>query len=109
MMTKKGILFFSYFLLLVSLTCCTSNQEKLFEAVLNNDVDKVSDLLEGEIDINTMNEEGRTPLMQAVASGFDRIVELLLQNGADVTLADAEGYNAYRLAKRKTTTISRLP
>lgn len=86
--------------MLVSLTCCTSNQEKLFEAVLNNDVDKVSGILEGDIDINAMNEEGRTPLMQAVASGFERIVDLLLQNGADVMLEDAKGYNAYGLAIR---------
>ena len=53
---KKGILFVSSFLLLVSLTCCTSNREKLFEAMINNDVDRDSDLLESDIDINAMNK-----------------------------------------------------
>ena len=41
----------------------------------------------------------RTPLMAACIDGHEDIVELLLENNADVSLVDKDGLTAYQLAE----------
>ena len=43
------------------------------------------------ININQKNEDGQTVLAQAISSGLDRHVEMLLDKGADVTILDNDG------------------
>ena len=46
-------------------------------------------------DINARSREGRTPIMYAAMKGWLPTVELLLENGADKDLTDAEGLNVF--------------
>jgi ankyrin repeat protein len=45
-------------------------------------------------DVNQQNNHGRTPLIEATRNGADKIVKLLLGNGADVNSKDEEGKTA---------------
>ncbi len=49
-------------------------------------------LLEWGLDINAQNHAGETPLARAVKGGNHDVVQLLLERGADVHLADKEGH-----------------
>lgn len=57
-------------------------------------VDVIRVLLEKEsANINVQDEaSGQTPLMAAVLSGKPKIVEFLLEKGADVTIGEKDGY-----------------
>ena len=62
-------------------------------------LDAAQMLLENGADVNTKDDWGSTPLMNAVysESGIET-VQLLLDNGADPTLKDSEGKTAYDYA-----------
>lgn len=45
-----------------------------------------------------MNRGGRTPLHMAASRGHKRVVEFLIENGADVTIKDTKGMNSYDAA-----------
>jgi uncharacterized protein len=48
-------------------------------------------LLEADADINATDEQGKTALYHAIESGDESIMELLLEHGADVTIASKTG------------------
>jgi ankyrin repeat protein len=50
-------------------------------------------------DINGRNWRGSTPLMEAIESENESIVKMLLEQGVDVHLMDADGNTALRLSK----------
>ena len=52
-------------------------------------------LLKYGSDINARSREGRTPIMYAAMKGWIKTVEILLENGADKELTDAEGLNVF--------------
>uniref|UniRef100_A0A0D6R704 Uncharacterized protein n=1 Tax=Araucaria cunninghamii TaxID=56994 RepID=A0A0D6R704_ARACU len=51
--------------------------------------------------VNSSDEEGWTPLHSAVSSGKDNVVEVLLQAGADVSMANKGGRTALHYAASK--------
>ncbi|MGK5594078.1 MAG: ankyrin repeat domain-containing protein [Parachlamydiaceae bacterium] len=59
-----------------------------FHAIANQDIDQVSAFIEGGIDLNQSDEDGRTALHQAIRCGTPEIVELLTKHGADPSLKD---------------------
>lgn len=61
----------------------------------------VSHLLEKGADINTTDENGRTPLINASFKGDSETVKTLLDHGADTTVKDKSGSTALTLAKLK--------
>ncbi len=62
---------------------------EIHTAVLNNEKGKVEELLRNNQNIiNSFDKAGRTPLHLAAAYGYSDIVQILLNNGADVTKAD---------------------
>jgi hypothetical protein len=65
------------------------NQEEkdkyLFDAIDIDDADKVEDALNNGANVNALNNDGDTPLIRAINSGEYDVIELLLENGADVT------------------------
>ncbi len=65
----------------------------LFEAVRKQSLDACRLLVAAGADVNFVNEQniGATPLMMAVGYKEPQIVNLLLENDADVNLADANG------------------
>lgn len=72
---------------------------KLHNAVRENDFDEVNKILqEKKININAQTYRKATPLHIAVDSNFRKIVEILLQYGADPNVVNASGYTPYQLA-----------
>ena len=63
----------------------------LFEAIGNHDYDEVENALNNGANVNALNNDGDTPLIRAIKSDniiYDTkydVIELLLENGADVT------------------------
>ena len=67
------------------------NQKKLFDAIGNQDDDKIRDLLESQPDLaNPRGPHGKTPLEAAIESGYAGAVEALLDCGAE---ANAKGHH----------------
>lgn len=61
------------------------------------------------VNINHINKDGENALLTAVKMDREEIVVFLLRNGADISLKNAEGENAFDIAKKgKNETIIRL-
>lgn len=73
-------------------------EKLLFEAIKENDVEKVKFLLKEGVDVNAGKDKHWTPIMQASQQEYasKEIVELLIDNGADLALKD--GYSRSILA-----------
>lgn len=56
--------------------------------------------------INTKNEDGKTPLIFAILIGNSEVVKALMNNGADASIKDKFGKTAYDYAKDKQITLS---
>lgn len=71
----------------------------LFNAINKNDYELTKYLIEQNPDlVNCQDQEGATPLFYAVAYGDNRILDLLLQLGAEPDLADNFGNTPLRIA-----------
>ncbi len=57
-------------------------------------IDHVSQFLEKQVDVNSADDSGTTPLIAAALAGRDEVVELLLGRQADVHRRDMEGKTA---------------
>jgi len=68
------------------------------EAALDGNTDFVRNALEHRIDVNAIDEEGRSALQLASFDGHHQIVGLLLKKGADVNHADLMGRTALMFA-----------
>jgi len=62
--------------------------EKLFEAIKNDDIKQVERLIQSGIDVNCENEFGDSPLLQACLNENVPIVKLLVENKADINKPD---------------------
>lgn len=66
---------------------------ELLQAIESDNVQKVHEILAIGVDVNCMNEDGEFPLKTACWLGNREIVELLIENGADVNLADESEFD----------------
>lgn len=65
----------------------------LFAALSDEDVDAANAALKAGANINSKSPRGaQTPLMQSVLHGRTKMVEWCLENGADVTIGERDGY-----------------
>lgn len=72
---------------------------ELSQAIENDDVQKVREVLSADIDVNAENNAGEFPLETACQRGNKEIVELLIENGADVNHSEeSEFYTALMTA-----------
>jgi hypothetical protein len=58
-------------------------------------------LRQPSIELDTIDIDGRTPLMWAVERGHEGIIGLLLENGADPKIKNAEGKTAAEIAREQ--------
>lgn len=76
--------------------------EKIFEAIVSNDMDTVQSLLDsGSIDVNCCTDvenDSMSPLHYAADRGHLAIVKLLLSRGANVNAINADGNTSLMLA-----------
>lgn len=63
----------------------------LLEAVKNNDMEKIKELIKFPIDINIKDSYGWTPIMWASKNGNKDLVEILLSMGADTSIRNNDG------------------
>ena len=66
-------------------------EERLRAAATLGDTEEVEQLLAANADIETADEDGRTPLIEAAWRGYGRIAMKLLQAGAQLDKADRSG------------------
>lgn len=72
----------------------TSQENEFFAAICHNESELVLRLLAMGCEVNAFFENGLMPLMVAARAGADDVLEVLLQEGADARVVDAEGRNA---------------
>jgi ankyrin repeat protein len=65
-----------------------SNKEAIFDAVVQNDRDKIIECIKAGADINMKDENGLSPLHFAADRGLDLIVSCLIQSGANIEACD---------------------
>lgn len=78
-----------------------SNQEVFLKAVRKGDtteLQKILQRLEGALNINFYDKEGQTALHQSCMDGNLELVKLLIKFGADVRLANRDGWSALHIA-----------
>lgn len=67
-------------------------------ACLLRSLDCVALLIEKGANINAQDNEGRTPLHDAILSGFKDLAELLVRKGADYNIVDKSSKSAREIA-----------
>jgi len=68
------------------------------DAAMRGDKVVVSDMIERNVDVDAVDENGRTALQLAAFDGFDEVVQVLLKNGADPRRIDGMGRTALMFA-----------
>jgi hypothetical protein len=74
------------------------NNTPLINAVIEEDIDQVTKLLESRVTVDKMNNDGTTALMEASFNGNLDIVKLLLSYNADPNLVDKNGCSSFNWA-----------
>lgn len=76
-------------------------QTALFEAVSDDAIERIQELLTEGADPNISDNNGTTPLMEAASGGSVPIIELLLRYGARWDLLDNFGDSAVDYARNQ--------
>ena len=58
------------------------------------------------VDVNMVDSDGRTLLMEAVIKGDHRLIELLIENGADLNIRDLKDWTALHFAAQEYDIVS---
>ena len=75
---------------------------KLLELLWKNDIDGMLELLEkSPEEVNAMDSDGRTVLMEAALRNHIQVVYMLLQFGADPNIGDNTNYTALHFAAQE--------
>jgi ankyrin repeat protein len=107
-MRRKNLTIILLFLMVsVSVTGCsrvrqashTQETDALFRAVRAGSPDTVNALLASpNVDVNAVDEQGNTPLIEAARLGHDQVVSALLIAHADISIKNDESKTALMLA-----------
>jgi len=72
--------------------------DNIFEAVKNIDITSLNILLSGGADVDSVNQDGETPLMIASEIGNMRMLNILLVHNPDVNMKNQNGMTALMIA-----------
>lgn len=72
--------------------------KSFINAVIENNLRKISNFIKRGINVNVTNEDGKTPLILAVEHNHDQAFKQLINAGADVNLKDNYGKTALMYA-----------
>lgn len=72
----------------------------IFDATFRSDIKKIIELVKSGIDINSLDNDKRTPLIHAVIDKNYYLVQELLINGADPNLKDFQDMTALHFASQ---------
>jgi len=75
--------------------------DELANAVRNGNISKANDLLDAGADINSTDDCGNTPLMQAIWFRKKDMIKFLLEKGADVNFKNKKGVTALAKASQR--------
>ena len=90
--SQDSVSFFFFFLFFVFFFFFQSQVTPLHIAAARNKIEAVAALISHGADVNARDEYGKTPLMQASYYGYAKVVEALLDAGADKELKGTSGY-----------------
>ncbi|MGV3485536.1 MAG: ankyrin repeat domain-containing protein [Planctomycetaceae bacterium] len=87
-----------------------ASPEEFLQAAMRGDANAVRVALDRGVDVNVLDEDGRSALQLAAFDGHQEVVELLLEHGAQVDYADAMGRTALMFASTgpHVETVERL-
>ncbi|KAL0182186.1 hypothetical protein M9458_021561, partial [Cirrhinus mrigala] len=84
------------------ISTCSAPQRVFQEAVKKGNTKELHSLLQNmtncEFNVNSFGPEGQTALHQSVIDGNLELVKLLVKFGADIRLANREGWSALHIA-----------
>ncbi len=91
-------------------SCSQHSQDDLHQAVMQNDFERLKQVLDAGIDADSINQDGQSPLMVAAFQGKMDILDLLLESGADINFTDEIGRNPliYAISGNKPEVVSEL-
>lgn len=69
--------------------------EALAQAIFNNNIEDIEQIIEKGVDLNKPGLTGKTPLTIASEKGYIEICEILIKKGADVNALSFEGKTAF--------------
>lgn len=95
---KKYLL--STFVLLLA-TSAQAAVDDLINAVKNNDLNAVQNLLNNGENVNAVNDQGNSALHYAVAMDNADITKLLLRSGANINIENSKGWSPIKIAEKK--------
>ena len=78
-----------------------ASTSELIDAVKNNNVSKVLELLNNQENPNGLNEQGNTALHYAVAMDNADMTQILLSYGADLNAQNTKGWTPLKIAEKK--------
>ena len=86
----------------------SANANELFHAIQKNDIDSVTQSLNKNTNINNLNENGDSPLLAAARIGNLKVMDLLLEHGANINQLDARKRDILNIAiSHKNTKLAR--
>ncbi len=80
---------------------CSSNEKAMVDAVKNNDLPKVVNLLDKGVSPDLKTDDGKTILMLASYLGYNEIAKALIEKRSDVNGKDQDGKTALMFAAEK--------
>ena len=85
----------------------TEKRIALRNAMTKKNIKEIDTLIQSGADLNTINDDGGTPLISAIALGNDQLAKKIIQKGADVNKATSAGVTPLLLAiSKKHTNIA---
>jgi ankyrin repeat protein len=75
---------------------------QLIDALKNGNIEEAASLIEKNADVNVIDDSGNGPIYYAISKTFLNIVQMLLDAGANVHLADKNNRTPLHLASQKS-------